>query len=242
MDSTELLYMTDMAATEGSATVQAIQEIDGKTVVFLDQTLFYAQGGGQPYDKGSITSAAATFEVDEVRYLDGLIKHIGHFTAGHFAEGDAVSLHVDPVRRALHRRLHSGGHVVDLALKRLGIHWVPGKGYHFPDGPYVEYEGSLGEADKEELRGKIENTCNKIIQENIPTRIEFVSSEELQKRGFEIPPSLDPGKPLRIVYYGDFGVPCGGTHVDQMGDLRHLTIRKIKQEGGKIRVAYDVER
>lgn len=242
MEPTKLLYMSDMAATEGSATVQAVMEIEGKTIVFLDQTLFYAQGGGQPYDKGSITSDSATFEVDEVRYLDGLIKHIGHFTAGRFAEGDTVSLHVDPVRRALHRRLHSGGHVVDLALKRLNIDWTPGKGYHFPDGPYIEYAGSLEGKDKEALQGEIEKECNKIIEENIPTRIEFVSAEELQNRGFQVPPTLDSGKPLRIVYYGDFGVPCGGTHVDQMGDLRHLTIRKIKQEGGNIRVAYDVER
>lgn len=242
MQLTELLYMSDMSSTEGTAVVQAVQEIDGKTVVFLDQTLFYAQGGGQPYDKGSMTSNSSIFEVEEVRYLDGLIRHIGHFTSGKFSEGETVMLHVDPVRRALHRRLHSGGHVVDLALKRLGIAWIPGKGYHFPEGPYVEYEGSLGEEDKEALRSKIENTCNAIIQENIPTHIEFVSAEELQKRGFEVPPTLAPGKPLRIVYYGDFGVPCGGTHVDQMGDLRHLTIRKLKQDGSNIRVSYDVDR
>lgn len=242
MESTELLYMTDMSATEGSATVQNMVDLEGKTIVFLDQTLFYAQGGGQPYDKGTITSASAIFEVEEVRYMDGAIKHSGHFSSGRFAEGDPVSLHVDPARRMLHRRLHSGGHVVDLALKRLGIDWIPGKGYHFPDGPYIEYEGSLEGLNKEELQGEIEKECNKIVEENIPTRIEFVSAEELQKRGFQVPPTLDSGKPLRIVYYGDFGVPCGGTHVDQMGDLRHVTIRKIKQDGANVRVAYDVER
>ncbi len=242
MEPTELLYMTDMSATEGSAAVQNVVDLEGKTIVFLDQTLFYAQGGGQPYDKGTITSASATFEVEEVRYMYGAIKHSGHFSSGRFIEGETVSLHVDPVRRMLHRRLHSGGHVVDLALKRLGIDWIPGKGYHFPDGPYIEYEGSLEGRDKEELQLEIEKECDKIIAENILTRIEFISPEELQKRGFKIPPTLHEGKPLRIVYYGDFGVPCGGTHVDQMADLRHVTIRKIKQEGPNVRVAYDVER
>lgn len=242
MEPTKLLYMSDMASTEGSAQAQSVLEVDGKTIVFLDQTLFYAQGGGQPYDKGTITSAAATFEVEEVRYMEGLVKHSGHFITGRFAEGEQVQLHIDPTRRALHRRLHSGGHVVDLALKRLNIHWIPGKGYHFPEGPYVEYEGNLGDLDKEDLRMKIEKTCNEIIQENTATRIEFVSAEELKKRGFEIPPTLDSGKPLRIVYYGDFGVPCGGTHVSQLSDLHSMTIRKIKQEGANIRVAYDVER
>lgn len=243
MEPTELLYMTDMSAAEGSATVQSVVDLEGKSIVFLDQTLFYAQGGGQPYDKGSITSASATFEVEEVRYMDGgAIKHSGHFSSGRFTEGETVSLHVDPIRRMLHRRLHSGGHVVDLALKRLTIDWKPGKGYHFPEGPYIEYEGSLEGRDKETLLREIEDECNKIVEENILTRIEFVSPEELQKRGFQIPPTLQQGKPLRIVYYGDFGVPCGGAHVDQMGDLRHVSIRKIKQEGANVRVAYDVER
>jgi alanyl-tRNA synthetase len=242
MEPTRLLYMEDMAAVEGTALVQEVVDLEGKTIVFLDQTFFYAQGGGQPYDQGSITTDSATFEVEEVRYMDGMIKHIGHFTTGRFASGDAVSLHVEPVRRALHRRLHTGGHVVDLALKRLKIDWIPGKGYHFPDGPYVEYAGSLDGHDRETLQAQIEKTCNEIIAENIQTRIEFMDADELQKRGFAVPPTLAPGKPLRIVYYGDFGVPCGGTHVSELADLRSMTIRKLKPEGGNIRVAYDVER
>lgn len=242
MEPTRLLYMEDMGATSGTATVQEVVDLEGKTIVFLDQTLFYAQGGGQPYDKGAITTDTASFEVEEVRYMDGLIKHIGHFTSGRFNSGDVVQLHVEPVRRALHRRLHSGGHVVDLALKRLGITWVPGKGYHFPDGPYVEYAGSLEGMDRDALPTQIEKTCNEIIAENITTRIEFVDADELQKRGFEVPPTLAPGKPLRIVYYGDFGVPCGGTHVAELSAIRHMMIRKVKPEGSNIRVAYDVER
>ncbi len=242
MEPTRLLYMEDMEAVKGTATVQEVVDLEGKTIVFLDQTLFYAQGGGQPYDKGTITSDAATFEVEEVRYMDGMIKHIGRFTSGRFTPGETVQLHVEPTRRALHRRLHSGGHVVDLALKRLGIPWIPGKGYHFPDGPYVEYTGSLDGQDRETLPTQVEKICNEIITENITTHIEFVSAEELQRQGFVIPPTLAPGKPLRIVYYGDFGVPCGGTHVSALADLRHMKIRKIKQEGENIRVAYDVER
>lgn len=242
MEPTKLLYMSDMSSTEGTAVIQAILEEDGKTHLILDQTLFYAQGGGQPYDKGTIISESGAFEVEEVRYAEGLVRHTGHFTAGSFTEGEQVELHVEPTRRALHRRLHSGGHVVDLALKRLGINWVPGEGYHFPEGPYVEYEGSLEGLDKEALKRELEELCNAIIQENISTYIEFVSAEELQKRGFTVPPTLDPSKPLRIVYYGDFGVPCGGTHVSQLQDIRSMTIRKIKQDGSNIRVGYDTHR
>jgi Ser-tRNA(Ala) deacylase AlaX len=42
--------------------------------------------------------------------------------------------------------------------------------------------------------------------------------------------------------YGNFGIPCGGTHVSNISDIGHMVIRKIKTEKGNIRVAYDIEK
>ena len=39
-----------------------------------------------------------------------------------------------------------------MALKELGVRWIPGKGYHFPQGPYVEYTGTLDGVDTEKLK------------------------------------------------------------------------------------------
>ena len=44
-------------------------------------------------------------------------------------------------KRRLYARLHSAGHMLDIVVKNLKLGWIPGKGYHFPDGPYVEYNG-----------------------------------------------------------------------------------------------------
>lgn len=30
-----------------------------------------------------------------------------------------------------------------MSVKKIGLKWVGTKGYHFPDGPYVEYTGTL---------------------------------------------------------------------------------------------------
>lgn len=38
--------------------------------------------------------------------------------------------------------------------------------------------------------------------------------------------------------YGNFGVPCGGTHVPHLGAIGPITIRKVKLEKGAIRVSY----
>lgn len=43
--------------------------------------------------------------------------------------------------RRKHAKLHSAGHLLDLAVQNLGFGWETAKGYHFEDGPYVEYKG-----------------------------------------------------------------------------------------------------
>lgn len=48
---------------------------------------------------------------------------------------------VDEEKRRLYARVHSAGHLLDIAVNQLGYQWVPGKGYHFPTGAYVEYQG-----------------------------------------------------------------------------------------------------
>lgn len=42
--------------------------------------------------------------------------------------------------------------------------------------------------------------------------------------------------------FGNFAVPCGGTHVNNLTEIKPMTIRKIKMERGNIRVSYDVKR
>ena len=183
MQPTKLIYLEDFNLFASDAKVLQVVQENGKEIIILDQTTFYPQGGGQPYDKGSIEGPSGKFLVEEVRFVDGAVKHIGKFESGCFQTDETIKCLVDEARRALHSRIHSAGHVVDMAVTALKLNWIPGKGYHFPEG-----------------------------------------------------------KPARVVMYGDFGVPCGGTHVGHLGDTRKMTIRKIKAEGENIRVGYDVER
>ncbi|QQR54533.1 hypothetical protein IPG41_05060 [Candidatus Peregrinibacteria bacterium] len=239
MNTSHLLYMEQMWQLEGEATVEAVIPLEDKTIVILDQTLFYAQGGGQPFDQGVMESARGMFRVEEVRFTEGVVNHGGHFESGGFEVGERVRLRVDPARRALHSRLHSAGHVVDMALKRLGLTWKPFKGYHFPEGPYDEYVGAI-EGDAEDLRARIEASCAEVIFDNAQTWIEFLPAGELVARGYEVPP-IAPEKPLRLVHYGEeFAMPCGGTHVRQLADIGAVKIRKVKQDKDHVRVAYEV--
>ncbi len=211
------------------ASVVDIRKENGLVVIILDQTVFYPQGGGQPYDTGIISNDKGIFAVAEVRYEDGAVRHIGTFERGELSAYDTVTCEVDIEKRKLHTRLHSAGHLLDIAVKELSLKWKPGKGYHFPQGPYIEYAGNLEGREVLDLIKEIEEKCKEIIGRNITTKTSFDETK------------TQAGKPLRAVYYGDVGTPCGGTHVANLSDIGTVTIRKIKQEKGIIRVSYGVE-
>lgn len=240
MQATRLLYLNDFNLMEFSAVALSSICENGKAVVVLDQTSFYPQGGGQPYDKGLIQSHKAKFVVEEVRFIDGVVKHIGFFEYGEFDINESVFGSVEPERRALNSRLHSAGHLIDMSLKYLNLNWIPGKGYHFPDGPYVEYEASLDGIDKDKLIQDIEIIANKFISENIKTSFLFVPKEKMHEFCNHVPDYLPEGKPSRVVMYGKFGVPCGGTHVNNLSEIKKIIVRKIASKGSNVRVGYDI--
>lgn len=82
-----------------TATIQDITTTDdNKTALILDQTIFYPQGGGQPYDIGTITDKSGEFAVDEVRFKDGIVYHFGSFTSSTLQKGQQVQLAIDKQR------------------------------------------------------------------------------------------------------------------------------------------------
>ena len=242
MSHTKLVYLEDMSLVAARARVFSSAEEEGRSVVVLDETIFYPQGGGQPYDQGVITTASARFLVEEVRFVEGIVRHIGKYEAGTFSVGDEVECLVDSVRRELHARLHSAGHIIDLAVHSLGLSWIPGKGFHFPQGPYIEYAGDLAAAgDGESLRKKIEEKAQEIVNQASEVTVRFMPKEEMHMVCHSVPDYLPSHKPTRVVMYGVEGIPCGGTHVSNLGKVGHITIRKIKKEKDALRVAYAVE-
>lgn len=241
--NTLLRYLEEFTLLDADARVVDVCEKDSGTIVILDQTIFYPQGGGQPYDQGVIESESGRFLVEEVRFADGLVKHKGAFERGMFTAGAAVRCSVDAQRRALNARIHSAGHIVDKAIDELKLDWIPGKGYHFPNGPYDEYKGSLEGVDKEKIKSDIERLCNQYVDKGGKTQVVFMTKEEMRKI-CRYTPDFPEEKEKRacIVIHDGFSMPCGGTPVADLAEIGCVTIRKIKQEGPNIRVGYDVER
>ena len=242
--NTDLLYMQDSYLFEETAKVESVTDAeDGRKIVVLDRTIFYPQGGGQRFDLGKIKRDSAEFDVQEVRFVEGQVFHIGNFTNGVFRPGDSVSLNVHKERRILHSKLQSAGHLIDMAVRQVGYTDLkPNKGAHYPEWSEVEYSGEIPVEDVEGVAQKIQTELDKMIEQGYEVKIEMSSKEDAQKKCYVLPAQLPDNKPIRIVaVWNDMYIPCGGTHVKNISELKGLKITKVKSKKGITKVSYVIE-
>lgn len=114
--------------------------------IILDQTAFYPEGGGQPYDLGTLNDV----EVLEVHEKDG---EIIHYTKEAIEVGSDVTGKIDWDRRFDLMQQHSGEHIVSgLVHEAYGYDNV---GFHMSsDVITVDLSGVLTEAQLAEIEQK----------------------------------------------------------------------------------------
>lgn len=237
---TKLMYMEGFNIVTCNAIVERVEEFEGKTVLILDQTCFYPKGGGQDFDTGTITAKDAIFSVEAVFFIDGEVKHIGAFENGELKEGDSVECKVDVERREINTKLHSAGHLIDMAVRQVGLAWVPGKGAHYPHMSFVEYIGDFDGEKKEQTIKALQDAVDSLIAKGSTNTIAFMTADEMKATGAHVPDNIPAGKPSRAVLYNDFAVPCGGTHVENIADLKKVRVSNIKRKDGNVRVSYSL--
>lgn len=241
---TELLYLAGFDVEDCGSTITSVDKLDsGLTDIILEKTCFYPRGGGQDWDKGTITNDDASFNVEEVRLDEnGNVHHTGTTSSGAFSAGDNISGKVDHERRVINTRLHSAGHVIDMAIDSLGLDWIATKGQHYPELSAVEYSGTWVPEHSEELRASIENKANEFISRGTENTLKFMPVDEMHTICRHVPENIPKNKPGRVVIYGDdFGIPCGGTHVKNLEQIGSITVPKLKEKKGVIRVNYTVD-
>ncbi|KAK3441064.1 hypothetical protein EUGRSUZ_B01310 [Eucalyptus grandis] len=255
MDSrpTKLDYYADMRSLVSESTVVSFLKggDDGRSALILESTIFHPQGGGQPADTGFITvgDGEAKFAVEDVRSRDGIVYHYGHVEnlvgdgVVEFETGKAVHLHVDESRRKLNsRRLHSAGHLLDMCMKNVGLGLEPGKGYHFPDGPFVEYKGVIPPSEISNKQKELETEANALISKGGKVSIAVLPYDEaLEQCGGFLPDYIPKESTPRIVKLGSNpGCPCGGTHVHNLSEIISVKVSQIRTKKGVTKVSYTV--
>ncbi|MDD2916332.1 MAG: alanine--tRNA ligase-related protein [Candidatus Gracilibacteria bacterium] len=230
---TELQYLRDTYLFRSGAKIVEIAQNEHGTYIVLDRTIFYPQGGGQPSDIGTISNQSGVFQVGSVRIDErGMVYHYGEFMLGSLKKKETVDILIDEVVRITNARNHSAGHLIDVAMKQIGLnHLVATKGYHFPEGKYVEYSGVLKEAP-DVVIARLEQTLSDLRERNIPVRV------TCDPVGIKAPGGKSP---RYVAFEGHEGCGCGGTHVRSSAEIGTILIRKIKSRDGAIRVSYSVE-
>lgn len=237
MEMTELAYMSAPGETEIEANVSSVENENGGLALVLDRTPFYPQGGGQPSDVGTIEGDGFTFAVRKAVLVDGVVHHQGVAVEGEPVPGPARA-RIDAGSRAQHAALHSGGHLIMTAVFELtGLRAV--KGYHFPAGPYVEFEGILDEQSKAELVDALQRRIDEMVAADEEVLVESTTVGELVAAGVFMPAEVPADKPTRVVTTCGYRSPCGGTHVARTGELAGLRVRRVKSKSGRTRVAYE---
>jgi len=240
--ATELLYMNDFDVLSCSAEVTSVEQTEDGTDVVLDQTCLYARGGGQDSDTGKISANGQVFKVSKVRLdEDGVVHHYGQFEAEAFSAGEQLECVVDADRRTLNTRLHSAGHLIDMAVSKFAPDWLAAKAAHFPEQSFVDYQGEYNPENREETIASLNQALQAIIAAGGQNEIRFMEVSEMSSICRNVPANIPTNKPARVVVYpNEFGIPCGGTHVKSIESIGSVEVTKIKNKGGLIHISYKI--
>ena len=153
---------------------------------------------------------------------------------------------VDPVKRQAFSECHSAGHVVDAAMAKCGLCLPPTKGYHFLDGPYVEYKGTIPAPDRIPLLEELKKAFQTLLDEDIPTTIEVMDKHTADgvcnrlAKNFDFDMYQDD-EFIRIVTVAGYPCPCGGTHVRSTSALKEKkwNVTGIKCKKDIVRIKYN---
>ena len=226
--STACLFRDDSYLKDCRATVVAIAPDCG---IVLDRTVFYAASGGQPADRGTLTTVSGDpITVSNVVYSDPgktLIAHVPSPGAAPFNVGDTVQAAIDWNVRHARMRMHTALHLLSAIL------------------PYPVTGGSVGEAesrldfdipeaglDKDAITAKL----SEMIAADAAVTSRWITDEELAAnpslvKTMSVKPPIGTGRVRLIEIAGLDLQPCGGTHVRSTAEIGAVRVTQIEKKG-----------
>ena len=213
---------------EEEAEVLAIY-VDGKEVdsaeiyqnaaVYLDRTPFYAEGGGQVSDNGFMSTDGCQVKVLSVEKSHGVYAHKVLIEKGTLYKGDRVQCGVNIFKRNAAARNHTATHLLQKALQEIvGTH-VQQAGSSVSEDA-LRFDFTHFEAVSPQLLEQIEQLVNQKITEFLPVETCETSMKEAQEMGAMALFGEKYADQVRVVSCGGWSIElCGGTHVDNTGQI-----------------------
>jgi alanyl-tRNA synthetase len=223
--ATRFVGYETLTATTGLA---AVEPADGRALVKLEESPFYAEGGGQVADSGVLRWGGGEARVVDV-YRVGEDQALAIEPGGAAIEpGVAVEAVVDRVTRHATMRNHTATHLLHAALReRLGTHVRQAGSAVRPDKLRFDFTHGQG-LSAEELRD-VEDRVNEWIKASAPVRWLNMDRAEAERLGAMALFGEKYGEWVRVVEVeGVSRELCGGTHV---ANTAEIGLFKISSEG-----------
>ncbi|HEY5816713.1 MAG TPA: alanine--tRNA ligase [Solirubrobacterales bacterium] len=219
-----------LRATTGLAAVAAD---DGRALVKLEESPFYAEGGGQVADSGLLR-----WDSGEARVLD--VYRVGEDQALEVESapaqgGVAVEAVVDRETRHATMRNHTATHLLHAALReRLGEHVRQAGSAVRPDK--LRFDFTHGQALAGEDVAAIEDRVNEWIKASRPVRWLEMEREEAERLGAMALFGEKYGEWVRVVEVEDVSRElCGGTHVANTAEVGIFKILSASSSAANVR-------
>ncbi|MBI2629226.1 alanyl-tRNA editing protein [Candidatus Pacearchaeota archaeon] len=233
----ELLYLKDSYVKEYNAKITEVIINNDKCFIVLDKTIFYPQGGGQIYDTGKIIDEKGEeYQVISVRKVDGKILH--EINKPGLIQNQKIKGIIDWERRYKLMRSHTATHILAETIFKETNALITGNNIDL-DKCRIDFD--LESNDPEMMKKAVED-ANKVIAQNLPIKIEFMSREEafkipqLSKLAKGLPENL---KEIRVVSIGDYDIQGdGGTHVHNTSEIGKIEFITTDNRGKNNRRIY----
>ena len=203
--------------------------------VVLDRTSFYARGGGQEPDHGSI----AGFNVVDVDKHANIIVH--KLEGGTPNEGETVQCKVDTTRRSNITKNHTSTHILNASSRKILGSWI-WQHSAFKEDDHARLDITHHSSLSDEQVKQIEDAANSMVKQDLTVNIDYYDRGTAEQTyGFRIyQGGVVPVKSVRIVSIEDQDVEaCGGTHVKKTGDIELIKITRTKRiQDGVVRLEF----
>ncbi len=213
-----------------------------RPALVLAETIFFPEGGGQPWDLGTIDEVALAGVLE----ADGLVYHIlASKPSAAFVPGQAVRLVLDWERRFDHMQRHCGEHILSgIFFNEFG---GVNRGFHMGD-EYMTIDISLEhdpihETVTWDMASHAELLANQAIWQNLPVITRRFERKE-DAAGIPLRKPLAVDEDISIVCVGSPENPsdcvaCCGTHPTTSGQVGLLKIYKVENYKGMFRIYFD---
>jgi alanyl-tRNA synthetase len=220
----ERLYLADPHLVEFDAAVTARREHEGRPAVVLDRTAFYAEGGGQPWDTGTLGEARVVAVIDDgVDVLHVLDRRL---------EADTVHGCVDAARRRDHMQQHHGQHLLSRAFVEVAR--AATVAFHLGS---EDTTIDLDRPVSDETARAAERLANDVVAQARPVSVRTLTAAEARACGVEPPEGVLSG--IRVVEAEGFDrQPCGGTHPRHTAEVGAILVTELERYKGGTRVRF----